>query len=97
MMMKFFMDEHQREFDSFPKESVTEAQFAEIYKGFEKACEEEGVVPMGSHVNCQHGRAYCLIAAPSEDAVRRAHEKAGMPFNKITEIKRVTSLDLLLK
>ena len=95
--MKFFMDEHQREFDSFPKDAVTDAQFAETYKTFEKACEEEGVLPMGSHVNCQHGRAYCLIAAPDEHAVRRAHEKVGLPFNKITEIKRITSLDLLLK
>jgi hypothetical protein len=29
--------------------------------------------------------------------VRRAHEKVGLPYNKITEIKRLTSLDLLLK
>lgn len=96
-MLKFFMDEHQREFDSFPKAEISDEEFAEVYKGFEKACEEEGVVPMGSHVNCQHGRAYCLIAAPSEEAVRRAHEKIGLPYNKITEIKRLTSLDLLLK
>jgi Protein of unknown function (DUF4242) len=96
-MLKFFMDEHQLEFDSFPKGHITDAEFVEVYKGFEKACEEEGVVPMGSHVNCHHGRAYCLIAAPNEEAVRRAHEKVGLPYNKITEIKRLTSLDLLLK
>jgi hypothetical protein len=96
-MLKFYMDEHQREFDSFPKEQITDEEFAEVYKDFEKACEEEGVVPMGSHVNCHHGRAYCLIAAPNEEAVRRAHEKVGLPYNKITEIKRLTSLDLLLK
>ena len=62
-----------------------------------KACEEEGVVPMGAHVNCHHGRAYCLLAAPSEEAVRRAHEKIDLPYNKITEVKRLASLDLLLK
>jgi uncharacterized protein DUF4242 len=95
--MKFFMDEHQREFNSFPKQAISDEEFAEVYKGFEKACEEEGVVPMGSHVSCQHGRAYCLIAAPSEEAVRRAHDKVGLPYNKITEVKRLTSMDLLLK
>ena len=96
-MLKFFMDEHQREFDSFPKEPITDEEFTQVYKGFERACEEQGVVPMGSHVNCQQGRAYCLIAAPSEEAVRIAHEKIGLPYNKITEVKRLTSLDLLLK
>ncbi len=95
--MKFFMDEHQREFNSFPGEPLSDEQFADIYKGFEQACEEEGVVPMGSHVSCQQGRAYCLIAAPSEEAVRRAHDKVGLPYNKITEVKRLTSMDLLLK
>jgi hypothetical protein len=96
-MLKFFMDEHQREFDSFPKEKISDEQFAEVYKGFEKSCAEEGIVPMGSHVNCGVGRAYCLIAAPDEEAVHRAHAKVGLPYNKITEIKRLTSLDLLLK
>ncbi len=96
-MLKFFMDEHQREFDSFPKEPISDEEFAEVYRHFEKACDEEGVLPMGSHVYCQQGRAYCLIAAPNEEAVRRAHEKIGLGYNKITEIKRLTSLDLLLK
>lgn len=96
-MLKFYMDEHQREFDSFPMEQLTDEEFAGVYKAFEQACDAEGVVPLGSHVNCQHGRAYCLVAAPNEDAVRRAHEKVGMRFNKITEIRRLTSLDLLLK
>ena len=95
--MKFFMDEHQREFNSFPKEPISDEDFAAVYKSFEKACAEEGVVPMGSHVSCQQGRAYCLIAAPDEEAVRRAHAKVGLPYNKITEVKRLTSMDLLLK
>ena len=95
--MKFFMDEHQREFESFPKGQVSDEQFAEMYKAFEKACAEEGVMPMGAHVSCGQGRAYCLTAAPSQEAVRRAHDKVGLPYNKITEIKRLTSLDLLLK
>jgi hypothetical protein len=95
--MKFCMDEHQREFNSFPKETISAEEFAEIYKGFEKACEEEGVVPMGSHVSCPQGRAYCLVAARDEASVRRAHDKVGLPYNKITEVKRLTSMDLLLK
>ncbi len=96
-MLKYYIDEHQREFDSFPHDDLTDEQFAEVYKEFEKACEVEGVVPIGAHVNCDAGRAYCLIAAQSEEAARRAHEAVGFPYNKITEIKRISSLDLLLK
>lgn len=95
--MKFFMDEHQREFKSFPEEQISDDEFAGLYKRFAEACEREGVVPLGSHVSCQQGRAYCLIAAPNEEAVRRAHDAVDLPYNKITEIKRLTSLDLLLK
>jgi hypothetical protein len=31
---------------------------------------------------------------PDEDAIRRAHEKLHFPFDLITEVRRVTGVDL---
>ncbi|MBZ5616718.1 MAG: DUF4242 domain-containing protein [Acidobacteriia bacterium] len=66
----------------------------EIYSGFEKACEEVGGADLGAHVNVAQGKAYCFTKGPDAEAIRRAHEKLNFPFDSITEVRRVTGVDL---
>jgi hypothetical protein len=44
------------------------------------------VVPLRVHVGYDEGRAFCFTMAPDADAVRRAHERVGLPFDSITEV-----------
>lgn len=92
--MKYFIDTHDREKGSFPKKELTSEEWIEAYKAFEEACEHEGGLAMGAHVNLQDGRAFCFTAGKDVEAIRRAHESVDMPFDSITEVKRVTGLDL---
>ena len=92
--MKYFIDTHDKTKESFPQEAVTEAQFIEVYGGFDKACEDERVTAVGAHVNLEEGKAFCFTTGPDKEAVRRAHEKIAMPFDSITEVRRVTGVDL---
>lgn len=92
--MKYFMDTHDRTKGSFPVHEVTEEEFIRTYAGFEKACEEEGGTPLGAHVNVKEGKAFCFTKGPNAEAIRRAHEKLNFPFDSITEVRRVTGVDL---
>ena len=49
---------------------------------------------MGAHVNREDGKAYCFTKSPDKEAIRRAHEKLNCPFDSITEVRRVTDVDL---
>jgi len=91
--MKYFIDTHDRTKGSWPRE-VTGAEFIEIYSGFEKACEDVGGADLGAHVNIAESKAYCFTKGPDAEAIRRAHEKLGFPFDSITEVRRVTGVDL---
>jgi hypothetical protein len=92
--MKYFIDTHDRIKGSWPRQEVTEAEFIEIYSRFETACEEEGGTDLGAHVNVAEGKAYCFTKGPDAEAIRRAHDKLGFPFDSITEVRRVTGVDL---
>ena len=92
--MKYFIDTHDKSKGSWPSESVSGDEFIEIYSGFEKACEEVGGADLGAHVNIAQGKAYCFTKGPDADAIRRAHEKLNFPFDSITEVRRVTGVDL---
>ena len=70
------------------------AEFVELYSQFEAACEEEGGADLGAHVNVAVRKAYCFTKGPDAEAIRRAHEKLGFPFDSITEVRRVTGVDL---
>jgi hypothetical protein len=45
-------------------------------------------------VNVAEGKAYCFTKGPDAEAIRRAHEKLHFPFDSITEVRRVTGVDL---
>jgi uncharacterized protein DUF4242 len=94
--MKFFLDTHDRRTQTFPA-GITKEQFAEFFAKYERAAREEGVVVLRVHVGIEDGRAYCLSMASSMDQVKRAHEKAGLPFESITEVTTATPGDLFFQ
>ena len=92
--MKYFIDTHDREKKSWPSQAITEDQFIDIYADFEKALEEVGGADLGAHVNVAAGKAFCFTKGRDAEAIRRAHEKLNFPFDSITEVRRVTGVDL---
>ena len=94
--MKFFIDTHDRDSKTFPV-GLTPEQFAGFYAQYEQACYAEGVVPLRTHVGYDAGRAFCLNMAPDADAVRRAHERVGLPFDSITEVTTATPGDMFFQ
>lgn len=91
--MKFFVDTHDVRNGTFP-DAITKEQFAGFYSKYEEACRAEGVVNLRIHVGFENGRAYCFNMAPDAEAVRRVHERAGLPFDEITEVVTTTPGDL---
>jgi Protein of unknown function (DUF4242) len=92
--MKYFMDTHDRTKGSWPKDDVSETEFLRIYGQFGEAVAEQGGHDLGAHVNVKAGRAFCFTYGPDADAIRRAHEKLHFPYDSITEVRRVTGVDL---
>lgn len=94
--LKYFMDTHNKSNGTFPKD-ITKEALAEFYKSYEQACEEEGVISIQTHIGLKDGKAFCYNLAPSIEAVKRVHEKVGLPYDSITEIETITPADILLK
>ncbi len=90
--LKFFIDTHDSNNQTFPA-GLTPKQFEQFYGQYEAACYAEGVIPVRLHVGYEEGRAFCLTMAPDKGAVRRAHERVGLPFDSITEIVTATPAD----
>ncbi|MGO4870030.1 MAG: DUF4242 domain-containing protein [Roseiarcus sp.] len=91
--MKFFLDTHDVRKGTFPA-GIAKDAFAGFYAKYEEACRAEGVVSLRVHVGFEEGRAFCFNMAPSAEAVRRAHERVGLPFDEITEVVTSTPGDL---
>ena len=94
--MKFFIDTHDATSGSFPL-GLTPEQFESFYAQYEEACYAEEVVPLRVHVGYEEARAFCFTMAPDADAVRRAHERVGLPFDTITEVATATPGDTFFK
>jgi hypothetical protein len=54
---------------------------------------DEDVIPLRIHLNYEDARAFCFTMAPDAEAVQRAHQRVGLPFDSITEVKTVTPGD----
>lgn len=96
MPLRYFLDTHDRALGSFP-EKLTPGEFEIFFEQFRQACAAEGVVPLKIHLGYEQGRAFCLNLAPDADAVRRAHERAGLPFDSITEVTTATPGDTFFR
>lgn len=94
--MKFFMDTHDRENKTFPAK-ITPVEFEGFYAKYEKACYQEGVIPVRLHVGYNDGRAFCLTMAPDAASVKRAHDRVGLPYDTITEIATASPADTFFR
>lgn len=94
--MRFFIDTHDKNNSTFP-DGLTPEQFEGFFEQYEAACAAEGVIPLRSHVGFEDGRAFCFNMAEDADAVRRAHERVGLPFDSITEVKTATPGDTFFR
>lgn len=83
--LKVFLDTHDVRNGTFPA-GITPEAFAGFHAGYEAACRDEGVVSLRIHVGFADGRAVCLTLAPDAEAVRRVHQRVGLPFDEITEV-----------
>ncbi len=93
--MKLFIDTHDKEKKTFP-EAISPGELQQFYANYLKIFQEEGVVVIRTFLGLGEGRAFCLNMAPSEEAIRRAHERVGLPYDSITEVAGVAPQDLLL-
>jgi hypothetical protein len=94
--MKFFIDTHDRDKGTFPQ-GLTADQFGDFYEKYKEACDREGVIQLRAHVGLDDGRAYCFNLATSAEAVKRAHDAVGLPFDSITEVDVVTPGDMFFR
>jgi hypothetical protein len=92
--MKYLIDTHDKTKGSFPQGQLTEAEFFAMFDALEEAAPRFGVGAHAAHVNLNEGRAFCFMSGPDQEAVRQAHEAVHLPFDTITEVKRVTGTDL---
>ena len=92
--MRYFIDTHDQTKGSFPQGQMTEAEFFTKFDALEEAAPKFGVGAHAAHVNLKEGKAFCFMSGPNEEAIRRAHEAVHLPFDSITEVKRVTGADL---
>src|SRR5215469_7433595 len=88
--MKYFMDTHDKTKGSFPKEVLNESEFFAQFDALEEAAVQFHVGAHAAHVNLKDGKAFCFMSGPDEEAVRKAHEAVHLPYDSITEVKRVT-------
>ncbi|HYM03348.1 MAG TPA: nickel-binding protein [Stellaceae bacterium] len=92
--MKYFIDTHDKTKGSFPQGKLTEAEFIAQFDALEAAAPRFGVGAHAAHVNLREGKAFCFMSGPDEEAIRQAHEAVHLPYDSITEVKRVTGADL---
>ena len=91
--MKLFIDTHDKRNGTFP-DAIGKDAFGDVYQKYAQACEEEGVVIVRTMVSAGEGRMFCVNLAPSEDAIRRAHEKIGLAYDAITEVTSASPGDI---
>jgi len=92
--MKYFIDTHDKTKGSFPQGQLSEAEFFAAFDALEEIAPRFGAGAHAAHVNLEEGKAFCLMCGPDEEAVRKAHAAVNLPFDSITEVKRVTGADL---
>lgn len=81
---------------TFPAK-ISPLEFEQFYAKYKEACAAEGVVPIRLHVGYGEGRAFCLTMAPDADSVKRAHDRLGLPYDSITEVKMATPGDTFFR
>src|SRR5262249_53219507 len=94
--MPYFIDTHDKTKGSFPQGVLTEQQFLDQFDALEAAAVPYQVGAHAAHINLAEGKAFCLMSGPNAEAIWQAHAAVHLPYDSITEIKRVTGADLRL-
>ena len=92
--MKYFIDTHDKTKGSFPRQVLSEEQFFAQFDSLEEAGAPLGVFGHAAHVNLAEGKAFCFMSGPDEEAIRKAHAAIDLPFDSITEVRRVSGADM---
>ena len=92
--MKYFIDTHDKSKGSFPIQELTEQEFFDQFAALEEAAHELGVLGHAAHVNLKEGKAFCFMSGPDEESIRKAHAAINLPYDSITEVRRVTGADM---
>jgi hypothetical protein len=92
--VKYFIDTHDKSKGSFPEQELTEEQFFAQFNALEEAAERFGVFGHAAHVSLKEGKAFCFMSGPDEEAIRKAHAAIDLPYDSITEVRRVTGADM---
>ncbi len=66
---------------------LTEKQFMEAVKKGAPEFESRNVKLSRSYFNLDEGRSFCVCDTPSIEAVREAHERAGIPTDEVIPVK----------
>src|SRR5262249_60388741 len=82
---------------SVPKEELTVPQFFDQLDALERAGERFHVVGHAAHVNLKDGKAFCIMSGPDAEAIRETHAAINLPFDSITEVKRVSGADMRIQ
>src|SRR5262249_39744706 len=90
----YFIDTHDKDKGSFPQQELTEQQFFDQFAALEEAAAQFGVFGHAAHVNLKDGKAFCFMSGPDEESIRKAHAAINLPYDSITEVRRVTSADM---
>jgi hypothetical protein len=94
--MKYFIDTHDKTKGSFPQGVLTEQEFLDQFDALEAAAVQFHVGAHAAHINLEAGKAFCFMSGPNEEAIWQAHAAVHLPYDSITEVKRVTGADLRL-
>ena len=92
--MKYFIDTHDKSKGSFPTRELTEEQFFEQFAALEEVAHKFGAFGHAAHVNLKDGKAFCFMSGPDEESIRKAHAAINLPYDSITEVRRVTGADM---
>jgi hypothetical protein len=92
--MKYFIDTHDKTKGSFPATVLTEEQFFAQFDALDAAAHQFHAFGHAAHVNLEEGRAFCFMSGPDEEAIRKAHAAIDLPFDSITQVRRVTGADM---
>jgi len=92
--MKYFMDTHDKAKGSFPRKELTDEEFFAQFDALDRAGHALDVFGHAAHVNLEEGKAFCFMSGPDAEAIRKAHAAIDLPFDSITEVRRVTGADM---
>ena len=95
--MKYFIDTHDKTKGSFPTQVLSEEQFFEQFDALDKAAGQFHAFGHAAHVNLEEGKAFCFMSGPDEESILKAHQSINLPFDSITEVRRVTGADMRIR